>query len=115
MVSFVKARLGYDDALDAFGCHGVGGLLGSLCTGLLADPAIWRAYGGGHAGLMYGNPRQFLVQALACAVSIALALVGTTLILKVIDLFVGVRVDSTAEAMGLDITQHEERAYTVIE
>ncbi len=115
MVSFVKARLGYDDALDAFGCHGVGGLLGSLCTGLLADPAIWRTYGGGHAGLMYGNPRQFFVQALACAVSIALALVGTTLILKVIDLFVGVRVDSTAEAMGLDITQHEERAYTVIE
>jgi Amt family ammonium transporter len=115
MVSFVKARVGYDDALDAFGCHGVGGLFGSLCTGLLADPAVWAAYGGGHAGLAFGNPRQFLVQLLASAVGTAIALAGTIVILKAVDLFIGVRVDSTAEAMGLDITQHEERAYTVIE
>jgi Amt family ammonium transporter len=115
MVSFVKARLGYDDALDAFGCHGVGGLLGSLCTGLFADPAIWKAYGGGRAGLVYGNPRQFLVQLLACAVAVALAFAGTAIILKAIDVLHGVRVDSKVEAMGLDITQHEERAYTIIE
>jgi ammonium transporter, Amt family len=115
MVSFVKARLGYDDALDAFGCHGVGGLVGSLLTGLLADPEIWKTYGGGHAGLIYGNSRQFLVQLLACAVGVAIALAGTIVILKAIDLFVGVRVDSMSESMGLDITQHEERAYTVIE
>jgi Amt family ammonium transporter len=115
MVSFVKSRMGYDDALDAFGCHGVGGLLGSLATGLLANPAIWKAYGGGHAGLAFGNPRQFLVQLVACAVAVALSLAGTLVILKVIDILNGVRVDSKAEAMGLDITQHEERAYTVIE
>ena len=115
MVTVVKERLGYDDALDAFGCHGIGGLIGALCTGIFADPAIWKNSGGDHAGLLYGNPRQLLVQLLACLVSAALSFLGTLLILKVVDLAVGVRVDATVEAIGLDITQHEERAYTVIE
>jgi Amt family ammonium transporter len=115
MVTVVKEKLGYDDALDAFGCHGIGGLIGALCTGIFADPAIWKASGGDHAGLLYGNPRQLLIQLLACMVSAALSFLGTLLILKVVDLAVGVRVGATVEAIGLDITQHEERAYTVIE
>jgi Amt family ammonium transporter len=115
MVTFVKARLGYDDALDAFGCHGVGGLVGAILTGVFADPAIWKDYGGNYAGLLFGNPRQILVQLLACLVSIVLSFGGTLIILKVIDLILGVRVDARVEAMGLDITQHEERAYTVID
>ncbi len=115
MVTKVKEKLGYDDALDAFGCHGIGGLIGAVCTGIFADPAIWKDFGGGHAGLIYGNTRQVFIQLLAVAVSIVLSFVGTIVILKVIDLAIGVRVDSKAEAMGLDITQHEERAYTVIE
>ncbi len=115
MVTVVKEKFGYDDALDAFGCHGIGGLVGALCTGIFADPAIWKEFGGDHAGLLYGNPRQLLIQLLACLVSVLLSFLGTLVILKVIDLAIGVRVDAKVEAIGLDITQHEERAYTVIE
>jgi Amt family ammonium transporter len=115
MVTVVKEKLGYDDALDAFGCHGIGGLIGAVCTGIFADPAIWKAYGADHAGLLYGNPRQLLVQLLACLVSVVLSFLGTLLILKAVDLAIGVRVDAKVEAMGLDIAQHEERAYTVID
>jgi ammonium transporter, Amt family len=115
MVSFVKKRFGYDDALDAFGCHGIGGLVGALLTGVFADPAIWKDFGGSYAGLAHGNPKQLAIQALACLVSMGLAFLGTLLILKVVDLAIGVRVEAKVEAIGLDITQHEERAYTVIE
>jgi len=115
MVTVVKEKMGYDDALDAFGCHGIGGLIGAVCTGIFADPAIWKAYGADHAGLLYGNPRQILVQLLACLVSVVLSFLGTLLILKAVDLAIGVRVDAKVEAMGLDIAQHEERAYTVID
>jgi Amt family ammonium transporter len=115
MVTVVKEKMGYDDALDAFGCHGIGGLIGAVCTGIFADPAIWKAYGADHAGLLYGNPRQLPVQLLACLVSVVLSFLGTLLILRVVDLAIGVRVDAKVEAMGLDIAQHEERAYTVID
>jgi ammonium transporter, Amt family len=115
MVSFVKKVFGYDDALDAFGCHGIGGLVGALLTGVLADPAIWKAFGGSYAGLAYGNPKQLGIQALACAVSVGVAFLLTLGIAKLVDLAMGLRVDARGEAMGLDITQHEERAYTVIE
>jgi Amt family ammonium transporter len=115
MVTVVKKKLGYDDALDAFGCHGIGGLVGALCTGIFADPAIWKGFGGNYSGLLYGNSRQLLIQLLACLVSVVLSFLGTLIILKVVDLTIGVRVDAKVEAIGLDITQHEERAYTVIE
>jgi ammonium transporter, Amt family len=115
MVSFVKQRFGYDDALDAFGCHGIGGLVGALLTGVLADPAVWKAYGGNYTGAAYGNPHQLLVQLIASVVGIALSFLGTLVLVKVVDLSLGIRVDAKSEAMGLDITQHNERAYTVIE
>jgi len=115
MVTFVKERFGYDDALDAFGCHGVGGLVGALLTGVFADPAIWKAYGGSYAGALYGNPRQFLLQLLGSGVSIAIAFAGTFALLKILDATLGLRVDAKDEAIGLDISQHHERAYTVLD
>jgi Amt family ammonium transporter len=115
MVSFVKGKLGYDDSLDAFGCHGVGGLVGALLTGVFADPAVWKAFGGNYAGIAYGNPKQLGIQVVATLITIALSFFGSLVILKVIDLIMGVRVDVKTEAIGLDITQHNERAYTVIE
>jgi ammonium transporter, Amt family len=115
MVTVVKEKFGYDDALDAFGCHGIGGLVGALLTGVFADPAVWKAFGGNYAGALYGNPRQLLLQAIGSAVSIAVTLVGTFTILKLVDALMGLRVGAKDEAIGLDISQHHERAYTVLE
>jgi ammonium transporter, Amt family len=115
MVTVVKEKFGYDDALDAFGCHGIGGLVGAILTGVFADPAVWKAFGGTYAGALYGNPRQFWLQLLGAGISIGLAFLGTLLLLKLIDLAMGLRVDAKAEAIGLDISQHHERAYTVLE
>jgi len=115
MVTFVKERFGYDDALDAFGCHGMGGLVGAVLTGVFADPEVWKAFGGTYAGALHGNPRQLWLQLLGSGVSIAFALVGTFLVLKLVDAFLGLRVDAKEEAIGLDISQHHERAYTVLD
>jgi len=115
MVTFVKEKAGYDDALDAFGCHGVGGLVGALLTGVFADPAIWKAFGGDYAGALYGNPRQLLLQAIGAGVSIVIAFAGTFIILKLVDAILGLRVDADEEAIGLDVSQHHERAYTVLD
>jgi len=119
MVVFVKNRLGYDDSLDAFGVHGIAGLVGILGTGLIADPVITRGFamnnGQGVAGLLSGNPALFAVQAHAALVTMVFAFGGTMIILKAIDLAIGVRVSEKEEAMGLDVTQHNERAYTIIE
>jgi ammonium transporter, Amt family len=115
MVTWVKGKFGYDDALDAFGCHGIGGLVGAVLTGVFADPAIWKSYGGSYAGAMYHNVHQLWVQLAAAGVAIALAFGGTLVIFKLIDLVMGVRVDERSEAVGLDISQHHERAYTIID
>jgi Amt family ammonium transporter len=115
MVTFVKEKFGYDDALDAFGCHGIGGLIGALLTGVFADPAVWKAFGGNYAGALYGNPRQIRLQLLGSAVSIVIAFVGTFALLKLVDALIGLRVDAKDEAIGLDISQHHERAYTVLD
>jgi Amt family ammonium transporter len=119
MVVFVKNALHYDDSLDAFGVHGIAGLLGILGTGLLADPAVTRGFamagGSGVAGLAYGGARLFGVQALAALVTIFVAFCGSSAILWVVDRAIGLRVTEKEEAIGLDATQHNERAYTVIE
>jgi len=112
MVAFVKPKIGYDDSLDAFGVHGIGGIWGALATGLFASKAINPA---GSDGLFFGNPAQFLVQLKAVAVTIAYSLVMTLIICKVVDLIVGLRVKEKDEIMGLDLTQHREGAYTVLE
>ena len=119
MVVFVKNKLGYDDSLDAFGVHGIAGLTGILGTGLLADPAITRGFamngGKGITGLAFGNPHLLTVQALAAAVTIFASFCGSSAILWLVDRLVGIRVSEKDEAIGLDATQHNERAYTIIE
>jgi len=112
MVAFVKPKFGYDDSLDAFGVHGIGGIWGALATGLFASKAINPA---GNDGLFFGNPAQFFVQFKAVAVTIVYSFVMTFIICKVVDLIVGVRVNEKDEIMGLDLTQHREGAYTVLE
>lgn len=107
-VSKVKSRLGYDDALDAFGCHGVGGIWGALATGLFASKDVNPL---GNNGLFFGNPAQLGVQALSVIITIALSAVLTFVILKIISIFTMLRVSETDEEEGLDITQHGEDAY----
>jgi Amt family ammonium transporter len=111
-VTVIKPKFGYDDSLDAFGVHCVGGIWGALATGLFASKAVNAA---GVDGLFFGNPKQFLVQLLAVGVTIVYTGIATLIIYKIVDFFIGVRVNEKQEAMGLDLTQHHERAYTVLE
>jgi len=111
-VSVVKPKLGYDDSLDAFGVHGIGGILGMIATGLFASKAI---NGAGSDGLFFGNAHVFLVQCFAVLVVTAYSLGATFIICKAVDLFVTVRVPLREEIIGLDLTQHHETAYTVME
>jgi len=111
-VSIVKPKMGYDDALDAFGVHCIGGIWGALATGLFASKAVNSS---GANGLFFGNPRQFIVQLTAVGSTLVYSFVATMIIYKVVDLIIGVRVSEKEEAMGLDLTQHHERAYTVLE
>jgi len=111
-VSIVKPKLGYDDSLDAFGVHCVGGIWGALATGLFASRAVNPR---GADGLFFGNPKQFLVQLLAVLVTLVYTFTVTFIIYKLVGLVIGVRVGEKEELMGLDLTQHHERAYTVLE
>jgi len=105
----VKSRFGYDDSLDAFGVHGIGGTWGALATGLFASKAINSA---GADGFFFGNPGQLWIQFVAVLAAWVLAFVGTFIILKVIDWTMGLRVADEDEQLGLDLSQHEERAYS---
>lgn len=108
MVSVVKHKFGYDDSLDAFGVHGIGGIIGALATGLLATPTIQSAY----SGLFYGNPKQFYLQLIATVTTIVFSGVMTFILFKIVDKLVGIRASKTEEIAGLDITQHNEIAYS---
>lgn len=110
-VMVVKNFFKYDDALDAFGVHGIGGIWGAIATGLFATPVIQSAY----KGFFYGNPDQLRIQFIAVGVTILYSLILTVIIYKVIDLTVGMRVNEKDEAIGLDVSQHNERAYTLLE
>ena len=102
----LKRIAGYDDSLDAFGVHGIGGIVGALLTGVFAVEAI-----GGTPGLLEGAPGQIVTQAYGIAATIIYCAVATFIILKVIEAVVGLRVDETTETVGLDIKLHGERAY----
>ena len=105
-VAVVKAKFGYDDSLDAFGVHGVGGTVGALLTGVFARVAI-----NGADGLIEGNAGQFVNNALGSALTWVFSGVATFVILKIVDALIGVRVSSGDESIGLDISQHGEEAY----
>lgn len=107
-VMVLKRRAGYDDALDAFGCHGVGGIWGAVATGIFATTAV---NPGGADGLLAGNSALLGVQLVAVAATVVFAAGATLLIVKLVDLVVGLRVTSEEEELGLDLTQHGEQAY----
>jgi Amt family ammonium transporter len=111
-VVMLKSWLGYDDSLDAFGVHGVGGIWGTLATGLFAEKAVNAA---GADGLFFGNPKQFFVQFLLVVITPLFAAGMTWIIFKAVDSLVGMRVEKQDEIVGLDLTQQSESAYTVIE
>jgi Amt family ammonium transporter len=117
MVAVVKARLGYDDSLDAFGVHGAGGTIGALLTGVFAtkliNPIFKDAQGRALAlGMIDGNYRQLGNQFVGVVIAITLAAVGTYIILQIVDLVLGVRVSVEEEVQGLDLTQHGEEGYS---
>ena len=103
-----KAKVGYDDSLDVVGVHFVGGTWGALATGLFASKAVNEA---GADGLFYGNPGQLWIQVVAVLASVVFAMVGTIVLLKVVDALVGLRVTEEDEVSGLDLSQHSETAY----
>jgi Amt family ammonium transporter len=107
-INFLKAKFKFDDALDVFGIHGLGGIWGAIATGIFASKKVNAA---GNDGLLYGNPGQVVIQLIDVGVAVALAGVGTFVILKVISLFVPLRVTKEEEVIGLDISLHGENAY----
>ncbi len=109
MVAYVKSKLGYDDTLDAFGIHGIGGILGALLTGIFADPSINKL----GTGLLYGNPHQFTIQLIATAVSIVYVAIVTWIIFMIIKYTVGLRVNADEEYVGMDKCEHGEKAYNI--
>jgi ammonium transporter, Amt family len=104
----LKAKLQFDDSLDTFPVHGVGGTTGAILTGIFASKAV---NPGGADGLLYGNPGQIVTQIVAVAITYVLAGVGTFIILKLLDLTIGLRVKPEVEMQGMDISQHGEEAY----
>jgi ammonium transporter, Amt family len=118
MVVIAKAKLGYDDSLDAFGVHGVGGTLGAILTGVFATNAVNNALkdAAGNPqplGLVDGNGAQVVNQIIGSGIAIALAVVMTFIILKIVDIAFGVRADATEERMGLDLAMHGEEGYNL--
>ena len=108
-VATIKPKLGYDDSLDAFGIHGVGGILGAILTGVFADPAINEA----GKGLLYGNPAQLIIQIKAVVATILYSGIMTFIIFMIVKMVAGVRVESEHEITGLDESQHGEKAYSL--
>jgi Amt family ammonium transporter len=105
-----KRQLGYDDALDVVGVHGVGGLWGALATGLFASTAVNAA---GKDGLFFGNPQLLGIQAMDALTTIAYSIVVTFIILKIVDRLIGLRVSKEEEEQGLDLSQHSEIGYSL--
>jgi Amt family ammonium transporter len=102
----VKIKLGYDDSLDAFGVHGVGGTFGALATGLWAVKAV-----NGHDGLFAGNPGQLLIQVKTVLATMIFSFLGTVVLYFIVEKTIGLRVSLKEEELGLDLSQHGEEGY----
>jgi Amt family ammonium transporter len=116
MVAVVKNKFGYDDSLDAFGVHGIGGTLGAILTGVFATNVVNNALKDSAGkplplGLVDGHGAQILNQTIGSVIAMALGLIGSFIILKIVDIVVGVRADSKEETMGLDLSMHGEEGY----
>lgn len=107
-VAVLKGRFGYDDSLDAFGIHGIGGIWGALATGLWATTAVNPA---GANGFFYGESDLLVAQIISIGVAIALAVTGSTVLFKIVSLVTQIRVDEAEEITGLDLAEHGERGY----
>jgi len=107
-VAVVKERFGYDDSLDAFGVHGVGGMWGAVATGLWATTAV---NPDGANGLFYGETNLFIAQIISIGVAVIFAVVGSTVLYKVVNALVALRANDDEEITGLDLTEHGERGY----
>jgi Amt family ammonium transporter len=111
-VTYIKNLLGYDDTLDAFGVHGVGGIWGAIATGIWATKSVNPA---GNDGLLYGNPILLWIQIKAVIVTVVFSFVAGIVLLKIVDAVMKLRVNEHEERVGLDLTQHREAAYTLID
>jgi len=111
-VAVIKVKLGYDDSLDVFGVHGIGGIWGALATGLWASTEINPA---GANGLFYGNPGLVLIQLKAVLATAIFSGIVTFVLLKILDSVTGIRVSEQDERIGLDLTQHREAGYTQLD
>ncbi|MDR3157012.1 MAG: ammonium transporter [Lactobacillales bacterium] len=107
-ISVVKGKLGLDDALDAFGCHGIGGIFGGIMTGIFTTPKLALESG---AGLFYGETKLFFAQILSIVFTLIYAAIVSFMIIKAISLFMSIRVSEHEEAVGMDDTEHDETAY----
>lgn len=108
-IRFVKEKLGFDDALDAFGCHGIGGIFGGIMTGIFADPSV-----GGRSGLIFGQTDLFVAQLLSIAITIAFAGTMSFIIISIIEKFIPLRVSELDELQGMDQCEHNEQAYNTV-
>ncbi|MBP7792125.1 MAG: ammonium transporter [Candidatus Goldbacteria bacterium] len=111
IVTSVKKIFGYDDTLDVFGIHGIGGIIGAILTGLFANPEINEL----GKGVIFGNMNQIWIQIFSVVVVILYSFIGTTIIFKILNIFIKARVEENEEALGLDLSEYNERAYTLIE
>lgn len=105
-ISVIKHRFGFDDALDAFGCHGIGGVFGGIMTGIFADASV-----GGKTGLIYGETQLFVAQVESILFTLLFAGLASFIIIKAIQLFMPIRVTPKEEALGMDRIEHDETAY----
>jgi len=111
-VDKIKGKFGYDDSLDVFGVHGMAGIWGAIATGIFSSKSINKD---GANGLIYGETSQLVVQILTILVVVAVSAIGTYILYKIVDKITGMRVDERSEYIGLDLTQHHETGYTLME
>jgi len=111
-VSFCKAKWGYDDSLDAFGVHGVGGIWGAVATGLFATKIV---NPGGSDGFFYGNPGQLMIQIKAILITMLYSFIVSYVLFWIVDKLFGLRAGEHEERVGLDLSEHREAAYTTLE